>query len=419
MHIWFVQRWEPTPIDKDQNQRLFRTGSMINAALKENHSVVWWTSTFDHFTKKNRYHQTRKIKVKQNYEISFIHTAGYKKNTSPLRYLDNILFAYSLYKEFKRSKQRPDLIISSFPVPEIVFASIYFAKAENIKTITDIRDLWPDTILDKFIYLRPLVSLLLIPMRKINNYIFSNSDAIIGNSDEFVEWGLKIANTKRIKTKLDTTFNMGYVEKKYTLSDYKKAKKFWRNYNILKENNYIIVTFLGTIGFNFDFNLIIEAAKICLERNLKVHFFICGDGPRLNELKNKSKELKNIFFSGWLDGVEIKYLNRMSDIGLAPYLNTKNFVDNLPNKIAEYMFGRNAIALSLNEGKMYKIIKEYSCGFTYKSSNDLVSKISELIDQPLKLKKLKTNSYAVYKTKLNGTKIYNNFIKYLNSFRYI
>lgn len=52
MHIWFVQRWELTPVDKDQNQRLFRTGSMTNSALEKNHSIVWWTSTFDHHTQK-------------------------------------------------------------------------------------------------------------------------------------------------------------------------------------------------------------------------------------------------------------------------------------------------------------------------------------------------------------------------------
>lgn len=79
MHIWFVQRWEPAPVDKDQNQRLFRTGSMINSALEKNHSIVWWTSTFDHYTKKNRFKKTNKIKIKENYEINFIHSLGYKK----------------------------------------------------------------------------------------------------------------------------------------------------------------------------------------------------------------------------------------------------------------------------------------------------------------------------------------------------
>ena len=66
---------------------------------------------------------------------------------------------------------------------------------------------------------------------------------------------------------------------------------------------------------------------------------------------------------------------------------------------------------------MFDIIDKHSCGFTYQNPHDLTNKISELIDQPLKLKKLKANSYAVYKTKLNGTKIYENFTTYLNNFR--
>ena len=418
MHIWFVQRWEPTPHDKNQNQRLFRTGSMIKSVLKNNHSVVWWTSTFDHHNKINRFKATNKIKIKKNYEINFIHSPGYKKNNSPFRYIDNILLSYSLYKEFKKEK-KPDLIISSFPVPEIVFASIYFAKSKNISTIIDIRDLWPDTILDKFFYLKPLISVLLIPMKKINNYIFSNTNAIIGNSNEFIDWGLRFANKNRKKTELDIVFNMGYVERKYTLSEYRKAKNFWEKYNVSRRKKYIAVTFLGTIGFNFDFNLVLESAKICQKKNLNVKFFICGDGPKLRELKNLAKEIKNVFFTGWLDGVKIKYINRMSDIGLAPYNNTKNFIDNLPNKPAEYMFGKNAIALSLREGKMFNLINKYSCGFIFKDSYDLANKIEDLIDKPQKLKKLKVNAYDLYKEKLNGEKIYKNFANYLYKFKKI
>ena len=51
MHIWFVQTTDPSKLDS--NNRLGRTEEMINIALNSDHSVTRWTSTFDHFSKKN------------------------------------------------------------------------------------------------------------------------------------------------------------------------------------------------------------------------------------------------------------------------------------------------------------------------------------------------------------------------------
>jgi glycosyltransferase involved in cell wall biosynthesis len=418
MHIWFVQRWEPTPIDDQGKQRLFRTGSMINAVLEDNHSVVWWTSTLDHHKKKNRFKKNKNIKISSNYEINFIHTKGYKKNNSPIRYLDNILLSYSLLKEFKKSKKKPDLIIASFPVPEIVFASIYFAKLKNIKTIIDIRDLWPDTILDKFNFLKSIISIFFIPMKIINNYIFSNTTAIIGNTNQFIKWGINCSN-KRTRSDLDLSFNMGYIKKKYSTLEYNDAKSYWDAQKIIKDKNFIIASFFGTIGYNFDFDLILNAAKICADKKIKIKFIICGDGLRLKELIRRSKHIDNILFTGWLGGAEIQYLNEISDIGLAPYYKTKNFIDNLPNKPTEYMCGKNIIALSLSEGAMYNLITDFSCGFSYTNEKDLVDKISNLIKKPKVLKKMKLNSFEVYKNHLDGKKIYKEFSHYLKKFEKI
>jgi len=414
MHIWFVQRWEPTPIENNENQRLFRTGSMIDAVLKDNHSVIWWTSTFDHHTKKNRFKKNTEAKVSSNYKINFIHTKGYKKNNSPVRYFDNFIFAYSMLKEFKKIEKKPDLIIASFPVPEIVFIAIYFAKLRNIKTIVDIRDLWPDAIIDIFT-LKSLISILLIPMKKFNNYIFSNATAIIGNSNEFVEWGIKHAN-KRIKSDLDLAFNMGYIKKKYSTLEYNNAKNYWSSQNITKEKDFIIASFFGAVGLNHDFDLILKAAKICVNKKINIKFVICGDGLRLKELIKDSKNIENILFTGWLGGAKIQYLNEISDIGLAPYYKTKNFIDNIPNKPAEYMSGKNIIALSLSEGIMSNLIRDFSCGFSYTNEKDLVEKISNLIENPKVLENMKLNSYNLYKDQLDGTKIYRSFSHYLKKF---
>lgn len=412
MHIWFVQTTDPSKLDS--NNRLGRTEEMINIALNSGHSVTRWTSTFDHFSKKNKYKKNH-TKTFSNYKINYIYSTGYKNNFSINRYVKNLVLSYSLYKEFKKSTEKPNLIIVSFPIPEIAFLTTYFAKLRNINVIVDVRDLWPDIIIEKFFFLKPLASIIFIPMRKINNYTFTNCSAIIGNSDQFIKWGIANAS-KRKKTNLDTAFKMGFSNLSYKGSQYEIAKKYWQNQKISKKNNFLIASFFGTIGKNFDFDLILEAAKICEKKKINIKFILCGNGSRLGELIKKTKNLQNILLTGWLNYSKIKYLNSISDFGLAPYIKTKNFSYNITNKIAEYMSGRNAIATSLDKGILYQLIKKYKCGFVYLSADDFTQKIFKLANNPKTLEKMKENSLKLYKSQLSSTKTYQSFHKYLNIF---
>jgi glycosyltransferase involved in cell wall biosynthesis len=413
MQIWFVQTTDPTVLENDT--RIGRTDEMINAALNDNHSVTRWTSTFDHFSKRNKFKKKTQVKISSKYKINFVYSKGYKSNFSITRYLSNLLLSYSLYKEFKESNEKPDLIIVSFPIPEVAFLTIYFAKLRNINSIVDVRDLWPDTIIDKFFFLKPLVSVLLIPMRKINNYIFSNATAIIGNSDQFIKWGIARA-FRRKKSNLDIAFKMGFSNLSYKAGEYEKAKKYWQKQKITKKNNFLIASFFGTIGYNFDFDLILETAKICDKKKINIKFILCGDGPRLKELIKKTQNMKNILLTGWLNYSKIKYINHISDIGLAPYLKTENFINNLTNKIAEYMCEKNAIALSLDKGIMYELIKKYKCGFVYSNAEEFAQKIFKLVNKPKTLKKMKQSSFNLYKDRFNSSETYKGFEKYIKNF---
>ena len=66
---------------------------------------------------------------------------------------------------------------------------------------------------------------------------------------------------------------------------------------------------------------------------------------------------------------------------------------------------------------MFNLINKYTCGFIFKNLDDFTNKIVELIDNPQKLKKLKANSYKLYRTEFDGAQIYKNFETYLNNFK--
>ena len=53
MRVWLVCAGEMLPVDKG-NQRSMRAGMLAKALRTRDHEVTWWTSAFDHSSKRLR-----------------------------------------------------------------------------------------------------------------------------------------------------------------------------------------------------------------------------------------------------------------------------------------------------------------------------------------------------------------------------
>mgnify|MGYP001336164694 CR=1 FL=1 len=417
MNIWLLQRNEPTPIDSKGKSRLFRMGIIAEMLSKSGHKVTWWTSDFDHYSHKFRFRKNHLEKVDDNYEIEFLKARGYKNNISLNRYLSSIDVANSFRKRVTIKKTKPDIIFASIPAVELAKeALIYSAKNGNIPVVLDIRDLWPDFLINSSpIFLKPLFYILTLPMRIKNYRVFSNAYSIFGLTDEFVNWGLKYAKRKKIID--DKAFPMAYIKGQFDKEEQEEEQEIFNNQikNLYKlKKNSLIVTYVGNIGRNSDFVIILKAASILNKMNRNVQFVFAGDGIDLKWMKKQSINTKNIFFTGWINKTNIKKLLEISDLGLLPYKNISNYRKNLPNKPAEYLSNNLALLLSLDYGPIYNLIKRNNCGSSY--SNDpykLVKIIIEYLDKVDLLQVHKKNSKNAYENNLDGKIIYKNLINSL------
>ena len=64
-------------------------------------------------------------------------------------------------------------------------------------------------------------------------------------------------------------------------------------------------------------------------------FYICGDGPFLDEIKERFSAYKNVIFTGWIDNQSLGYLASKSIATLAPYRQSQDFELSVPNKVIE------------------------------------------------------------------------------------
>ena len=87
MYIWIITIGEPIPLDPGE-PRLHRSGSLAVKLSSNNHKVIWFNSTFDHFKKKHRYDKNKTLKY-NNLTIELLKSTGYKKNVSLWRFIDH------------------------------------------------------------------------------------------------------------------------------------------------------------------------------------------------------------------------------------------------------------------------------------------------------------------------------------------
>jgi len=411
MLIWLITVGEPLPIDGD-NARLYRTGIFSDLLVAKRHKVVWWTSTFDHVRKKQRFSTDREIRLNDHIHLKLLHSISYKKNISLRRIINHIGIA-SKFKKQAKTAAIPDIIVCSFPTIELSLAAARYGKENGIPVILDIRDLWPDLFID-FVAdrLKPIARLMLFPMLKSTRNACRLATAIIGITPEYVNWGLEYAG--RPASKLDRDFPFGYSEMVPSAKSVSRAEDFWRKFGIEKSDKIFTICFFGTIGHQFDLETIIDAAYKLKSNHPSFRFVLCGNGDKLPYYMESAKHAENVIFPGWVGHAEIWTLMRMSSMGLAPYINSENFESNLPNKPIEYLSAGLPI-FSCLRGVLANLIATHDCGVTYQNrkADDVVSKLLYLLDNPDRLKKMSENATNLYKKRFVAETVYSNMADYL------
>jgi len=409
MNIWLIQRGEPVHIDEN-DVRLMRTGILADTLSKKGHKVTWFTSTFYHQKKYQRFKKNTVLSVKKNLNIFFIKSPGYKRNISFKRLWDHFLLVRRFDKVIQ-NEPLPDVILCSFPMIGFTYHSAQFAKKNGILHITDIRDLWPDVFLNymPMIPLKFKQMVLKFHFQRAKN-AFKTTDYITGLTDEFIQWAVKLADRERQPH--DRVFPMAYLAVNPEVKEVSKAENKLIEAGLNKKK--FNISFIGTLSRQFKYDTIIEAARMLNTTDPDIVFIFCGTGDKLNELKDAAKMLENIIFTGWLNRAEIWQLMKISKLGLAPYRNLPNFTLNLPNKPIEYLSSGLPILSSI-DGILGKTIRENRCGIVYDPDNpeELIEIVKNLYKNPGKLKQMSKNARQLYRKKFVAEKVYKEMVEYL------
>lgn len=403
--IWLIQAGELSQY-LYQGKKM-RTVLLAHQLAETGADVLWWTSAFDHYGKQWLTPGDDQLNLLDQLTVRTLRGLGYKRNVSLRRYADHLLVGMK-FARFAQQMEKPDCIVASLPTLDLAYHACNYSKQNKIPFIVDVRDPWPDALLDILpAQLKRIGRVLLSRDYWMTRNILAQADSLVAVSETFLNWALSYAGRKRANT--DRVFYIGHETAPAHLTN--TPARFANLKEIL--HGKFVVTFVGTVSKKYHNPMVLVEAAKRLAKYKDIFFVIAGDGEFLEVVSKAAVRLGNIHLTGWLDQTEIVYLLKNSHIGTCPAAEPTTL---MTNKFFSYL-SEGLPVISAFGGDLEKIIGEKKVGLNYPPGNAdaFASAILKLYSDKSLYKELSMNCRALFVEQFDSRKIYKEYCSHIET----
>lgn len=334
--------------------------------------------------------------------VNYIHIRTNQYHGNGLKRVFNILqFFINAKRAMKKliaEVGKPDIIYASSPTPTTAVLGIQFAKKLKIKNIIEVRDLWPDSIVEFGVASKNNILVKILYM--VEKYMYLKADKLVFT----MAGGKEYIATKKYKDKID--FSKIYnINNGVDLKQYDENKK---QYSIdddeLNDKSTFKLLYAGSIRKAYNVKQIAELAKKIQENHFEnVRIFLYGNGNEKQEIIEycKQNNITNIIFRDFIDNKYIPYIMSKCNICLLHGKNVGIFkYGTSQNKMFAYLYSGNPIISTFYNP--YDLIEKNACGITLKNNT-----LEEYYDAFLKIYETYDDKKEQYRE--NARKLLNRF----------
>lgn len=350
-----------------------------------------------------------KYELIKNINWFWIRVFPYKKNNF-FRYINIfsfcinlffVLFPRLIFKKFYKNEKL--IILASSPQILATFLCLILSKIFSVPFISEIRDLWPQVLID--LGNKDPESFLIKIISKIEKIIYSNSEHVVVLAEGSIKY-VKGRGAKKVSF-LPNGSDLNIFTFRELLPEPKNFSQK-RPFNLL---------YCGAHGKANGLIHVINAAKILINHPIK--FILMGDGPTKKNLVKQSSDLKNILFCSPEAKSKMPSIIAKSDAMLLTLKNIPLFEYGVsPNKLYDaYAIGRPVI--NNVGGNIAKEIKEHNIGINALPENpkSLSEAIVNLMNSPRKLREnMSKRARILAETKYSRQIVVDKYIKILNDY---
>lgn len=272
-------------------------------------------------------------------------------------------FLKALYRSSRL--QLPTHVVGSTVHPFAALAGYMVAKKHKAKFIYEVRDIWPQTLIDMGV-LHKYHPLCLV-FHQIDRFLSRKSDKIISLAPHAnSHYAIHGVNPEKIE----------WIPNGVDLSDFPVTE-------YPKEKDTFDIYYIGAHGKVNALDEIILAAKIAHKSHPHICLHFVGDGPEKKRLQNLATDLSNIYFHNIVAKKDVPAICALADCFVLTSLPLDVYKYGISfNKIFDYMASARPIIFSANAKN--NPIEEASCGITVRPGDinalsDAFIKMSEIL----------------------------------------
>lgn len=418
MKIWIMCTGEPVPFLPDEaGDRFLRAGKISQYLTSQGHDVTWWTSRFDHYSKRFRDVQPN-IPLRPSAdspELIFLDSIGYRRHMGPRRFIDHWQIGRA-FKKLAPKLPRPEVILASFPLVETCAEIVAYGRERGVPTILDIRDLWPDILYER---LSSKIGIsakgLFLPYESKCKHAFRNATRVIGITTGMQNWCYGRFGRDEAKRSVDAVFRQ-FKEKPQT-TDLERPEhfNFWADKGVDITENRLRLVWSGSIIRDSD-GPTLSAALDHLPENIaeKLQIIVCGTGSLLPELKAQAQKHPCLKCVGWIPNAELNTLLERSHIGLLCYLDRFDFQMATPNKVIDYCAAGMRILTNL-DGEISTLAPESDLVINYPTGDAraLADILARMSNQPDRYRRKSEAARTVFEKSFDAAQVLPELERYL------
>lgn len=303
------------------------------------------------------------------YETININTVP--KKAFAKRYLTGLKYVWRCRKPLKKTKNNFDIVLVQ-SCPWAPFMLPLVKRKTKSPVVWNIQDMFPGASIANGAMKNPILKKIFYRLHK---KAYKTADYITVISDDMK---LKVIEQGYPSEKI-TVISDWFDDRSVKPIEW-KDNLFVKKYKLALDKFY--VQYAGTMGFNFDYHVIIEVAKI-LKKNNDIEFQMIGFGSQMDDFKKVAEEnnLNNIVFYPLQQQNMVSHVYSACSVCIIPL--PKGVIGNsVPSKIGLLMACKKPIISTSDKDSLYiKMINDNKFGYGF--GNDEYEKVADSI---LKLK---------------------------------
>lgn len=295
-----------------------------------------------------------------------------------------------------RTLPKPDVVFATHTPLPIGLAGITLARHFNVPFVFEVRDLWPEALVNLGGLRNPLV---IWHLRRMAKRIYSKANHIValspGMKDGIVRAGVPAERVTVIPNACDCDLFRSDLD-----------GSIWRNRLSLGER--FTAVYFGAMGLANGLDYVIEAARLLSQRRKDhIALVLVGDGGKRTELEKMAREYKltNVIFCASIPKTELARLVAGCDVCMTIFRSAKEESWS-PNKMFDALAAGRAVLINV-PGWLRETIEKNNCGKYVDPHNPqaLAEALEELAANPQLCREMGKNARALAEREFERTKL--------------